>query len=202
MAYEKVDPRTSAEIKILYQRHNVRGRDLVRYFPRMSRANIYKHARRPLGTEYSDKRKGNPRRPRTITGKLARLIMRQVQKYMADGESFCSKDLQVMTSTTDMMNNRTLRRELNRNGLKYLHLRKKGVLTEEDHEKRMKFARKCKRILTDDFWKYGISMYLDGVGFEWKLNPMSSAKTNKTMGWRRTNQGLAVREILSIARLS
>lgn len=92
------------------------------------------------------------------------------------------------------MHNRTIRRCLNKQGFKYLHLRKKGILYPDDLTKRTKFAKKCKRVLREDFWKSGISMYLDGVGFEFKRNPFLSAKTSRTMGWRKPNQGLDINQ--------
>ena len=91
-----------------------------------------------------------------------------------------------------MMHNRTVRRAMNREGFKYLHLRKKGVLYPDDLEARLKFANKCRNVLPPDFWRKGVSLFLDGVGFEYKRNPCKSAVTSKTMGWRRRNQGLNI----------
>ena len=90
------------------------------------------------------------------------------------------------------MSNRTVRRELNRQGIRYLHLRKKGVLLPDDLPKRKKFAHKCKRILQRGFWTEGVSMYLDGVGFEYKQNPCKSVSGTRTMGWRRKTHGLDI----------
>ena len=107
-------------------------------------------------------------------------------------ENFTSKDIQNEVGAVGAMSNRTIRRTMNDAGLKYLHLRKKGILYRKDLKARLKFAKKCKRLLPADFWKRGISLYLDGVGFEYKRNPCQSARSSKTMGWRRANQGLDV----------
>ena len=190
----KVHPNTSAEIKILYQLHNIRGNALIQRFPNISRANIYKHARKPIGTVFKDGRKENQGRPRKVSEGLSRRIIREVNTLTSLGECWTSKDVQSNVGASMSMSNRTVRRELNRNGIKYLHLRKKGVLFPSDLRKRVRFARKCRRLLLPVFWKRGISMYIDGVGFEWKSNPCKSVPGTRTMGWRRTTQGLDVHQ--------
>ena len=75
-------------------------------------------------------------------------------------------------------------------GLKYRHARKKGLLTKKDLKLRLAFARKVKRKLNPNFWKSGIAFYLDGVGFTHKYNPADQARAQKTMVWRRANEGL------------
>ena len=56
--YKKVTPTTSAEIRLMYQKYNIRGKELLDHFPGVSKANVYKHAKRPIGAgEYVDKRK-------------------------------------------------------------------------------------------------------------------------------------------------
>lgn len=118
-------------------------------------------------------------------------MLRELQILTESDEPFTSKDIQHNLSAFNM-HDRTIRRALNKEGVKYLHLRKKGILYKDDLVKRLRFARKCKRILPENFWKAGLSMFLDGVGFEYKRNPCKSAKSSKTMGWRRRNQGLDI----------
>ena len=88
------------------------------------------------------------------------------------------------------MHDRTLRRLLNKEEIKYLHLRKKGILCKEDLVKRVKIASKSKRFPPENFWKAGLSMFLDDVSFKYNWNPCKSAKSSRTMGWTRPNQGL------------
>ena len=47
-------------------------------------------------------------------------------------------------------------------------------------------------LLQENFWKAGLSMFLDGVGYKYKRNPCRSAKSSRTMGWTRPNQGLDI----------
>ena len=186
----KVHPNTSAEIKVLYQVHNIKGDELCRRFPQISRANIYKHARKLLGADFVDGRKNNTGRPRKINNGLHRRVMREVKYLTESGDCWTSKDIQTNIGAQNTCSNRTIRRVLNRSGIKYLHLHKKGVLLPGDLPRRLKFARKCHRLLQPVFWKRGISIYLDGVGFEWKSNPCKSVPGTRTMGWRKVTQGL------------
>ena len=87
------------------------------------------------------------------------------------------------------MSNRTVRRCLNKQGYGFMQCRKKGLLYPDDSSKRVKFARKCKR-LSQAFWKKGVSFYLDGAGWAHKTNPASNARTQRTRTWRRRGKGL------------
>ena len=59
---------------------------------------------------------------------------------------------------------RTVRDVLNKAGYKFKQCWKKGILLKGDLKKRVKFAKKCKK-LPANFWKEGSSSYLDGVSF-------------------------------------
>ena len=193
MKYQRVHPNTAAEIKVMYQVHKIRGKQLLQHFPNISPANVYKHARKPLGEVYSDGRKLNMGRPHKIDDHLERRILREVQRLTDAGNGFTSKDVQCNVGAL-WLSNRTVRRVLNKHGIKYLHLRKKGVLLRSDLKKRLKFTRRCSRHCLPTFWKRGISMYIDGVGFEWKTNPNKSVAGTRAMGWRKRTQGLDINQ--------
>ena len=188
--YKKVSPNVAAEIKVMYQVHNIRGAALLRHFPGICKANVYKHARRPIGSTYVDGRKSGGGRPKKVSPALKRILKREVQSLSEDDAAFTSRDIQHNIGALETMCNRTVRRAMKEAGFHYLHLRKKGVLYPEDLVKRLRFAKRCKRLLPPDFWKKGISIYLDGVGFEYKRNPRKSALSRTTMGWRRKDLGL------------
>ena len=81
-------------------------------------------------------------------------------------------------------------------GYGYRHARKKGLLTKEDLQKRLRFCRKVKRVLSDTFWRVGIGFYLDGVGFVHKRNPHDEAKSTRTMAWRLPCQIVLPKEVM------
>ena len=72
MKYHKVPADISAQIKVMHQLFNIRGKKLLQHFPSISKANVYKHAKKPLGIETTDKRKNNAGRPRKVTEELQR----------------------------------------------------------------------------------------------------------------------------------
>jgi hypothetical protein len=168
---------------------NIKGKKLLERFPGYGKTAIYNHAKKEIGKDIIDNRKWNKGRPRKISSKTTRLISREVLRLQQTGDSFSSKDIQHNTGCTNV-SNRTVRRYMNTTGYLYLHLRRKGVVTKDDMKIRKKWARNCKKKLPDNFWREGVSLYYDGVGFEYKRNPATSSKGNHSMGWRRKNQGL------------
>ena len=104
--------------------------------------------------------------------------------------SFTSKRIHA-ESGVDHVSNRTVRRCLNRAGYQYLQSRKKGLLHQADLKKRLQFCHKIRRLaITQQFWREGISFYLDGVGFEFKTNPLGEARSPSSREWRRKGEGL------------
>lgn len=81
---------------------------------------------------------------------------------------------------------------MNRSGYKYLHARKKGLLTKNDFKTRLQFARFAERELGSEFWTHGVTMYFDGVSFAHKFNPMDAALNSRSMVWRKSCEGLAI----------
>ena len=70
--YKRVSANVAAEIKVMYQIHKIRGNELLKHFPGVSKANVYKHARRPIGSDFIDKRKKNLGRPQKTSHGLQR----------------------------------------------------------------------------------------------------------------------------------
>ena len=58
--------------------------------------------------------------------------------------------------------------------------------------RRHQFARRIRRLLPNDFWKSGISFYIDGTSFVHKTNPFDQARATKSMAWRKRGEGLAL----------
>jgi hypothetical protein len=92
------------------------------------------------------------------------------------------------------VSNRTIRNILNKEGYHYLRSRKKGLLHAADLKARKKFCQKVRRRkLNQDFWNKGISLYLDGKGFEYKSNPHDQARAPRARQWRKRGEGLNFR---------
>ena len=65
------------------------------------------------------------------------------------------------------------------------------MLTSKDAYKRLKFARRMKRI-SSYFWKSYISFFFDVASFAHKINPYDQARAVKLRAWRRGSEGLAL----------
>lgn len=87
---------------------------------------------------------------------------------------------------------RTFSSYLNNLGYKFMNARKKGLLTEKDKEKRLRYARKMLVTLKSEsnFYKEHISFYLDAVSFVHKYNPLQEAQQPKSRIWRKAGEGL------------
>ena len=70
--------------------------------------------------------------------------------------------------------------------------RRKGILTENDTKLRLQFAKRAKKMLSDDIWCKKISFYLDGAGFIHKVNPCENARRRSGKTWRKKNEGLSL----------
>ena len=82
-----------------------------------------------------------------------------------------------------------VRRVLRKAGLKWARVQRKGILTKNDLKLRLKFARKVRRKLPENFWEESVGFYLDGASFTHNMNPFDQARAPKAMAWRKPGQG-------------
>ena len=88
----KIPLEHSAQIRAAYQLSKVRGKELLKLFPRYSKAAVYKHAKKPLnGDPVFDKRKQNKGRPKKLSPQDERSILRAVPKLRMEVGNFTSK---------------------------------------------------------------------------------------------------------------
>ena len=85
---------------------------------------------------------------------------------------------------------RTVSRFLNSKNYYYLQTRRKGLMTAEDHSKRVKFAKYMKANYSQEIWTEGIAFSLDGTGFTYKRNPLDQARAPKAHVGRKKSEGL------------
>ena len=188
-SYQHIPPQVVAYIKYLHQDQKVRGRDIVKRFPLYSKSNIYAIMKQPIEMKKApDGRTRNRGRPRKLTARDQRKIIRLVPQLRREG----ARRIQIEAGIDPNISLRTIRRCLNEHGYKYLQSRKKGLMSQTDVTKRLKFARRVKSTLPKTFWTEGVGFYLDGTSFVHKTNPKDQAKTAKTMAWRKPNEGLCL----------
>ena len=189
----KVKIEHSCQIRTLYSLGGVKGKKLLKMFPQYSKSAIYMHCKKPLNGDVPfDKRKVNPGRKKMLTVRDERKIIRTVGVLRKSVGSFTSKGVHSESGVSHVCN-RTVRRCLNRAGYHYLQSRKKGLLLRKDLTKRLQFCRKIRRLkLKQQFWREGLSFYLDGKGFEFKTNPQGQARCPSSREWRQRGEGLDV----------
>lgn len=167
---------------------------IVQKFKKLySTATIYRHAAKKIGNaEIVDRRSGNRGRPRLLTVRERRRILRAIPKLRNLEGSFSSRRVAVFAGVEKTVSNRTVRRVLRSAGYGFFVCRKKGLMTPEDRAKRVKFCRKVSSLNRQDFWKNNVSMYLDGTGFQYKTRPLDQARAPKAREWRLRSEGLKV----------
>ena len=146
--------------------------------------------KRCVGENVFDKRRQNKGRPRKLTLRDERSIIRTVHKLRNESVSFSSKRIKTAANVPEDVSCRSVRRFLNKKGYGYTQARKKGLLTENDKKKRTKFAKNVLKRLKEEFWTEGISFYFDGVGFVHKTNPHNEARSSCARNWRKAGEGL------------
>ena len=202
MKYAKITVTESCMLRTLHQVGKVKISEIVgnnkKYpgFARLSPATIYRHAKKPLdGTVPFDRRHSNPGRRQKIHPIDLRQIKRQISVLRLELGSFTSKQLQESAGLTHQLSNSAFRRYLHKLGYGYRRTRKKGLLTLLDAKKRLRVVRKIKRLYRSNsmfLWTKQISMYIDGVGYEYKSNPYEHSKTPAAREWRLKNEGLNI----------
>ena len=154
---------------------------LQKKFPKYTRITLYRHSKKKVGDvdKPVDKRSRNGGRPKKLSDRDERAILRSLHSLRESVGTFSSREIQEHCGLLSTASNRTIRRCLNENKYGYFQCRRKGLLTKEDLVKPLKFARKCKR-LPANFWTEGVSFYLDGTGWVHKTDPCKQAKTRRT----------------------
>ena len=183
----------SMAMRYAYQDGRIKGIKLLNIFKDYSKTVIYRHCKKPLGGELKeDKRIGSGiGRPSKLSRMDHRNIRRSIPELREKEGSFTSKRVQVVNGL-ERVSNRTVWRAMNKADYKYLRSRKKGILSKSDIAKRLRYCKdKIKNKIGQEFWSYGVSLYLDSAGFVYKTNPMDQALAPQAKEWRRTIEGLS-----------
>ena len=191
--YKKMDMQTSMKLRILHQECRLSAYKLVKRYRKLyAERTIYRHAKKPVDevTPF-DRRTQNKGRPRKLSMRMERIIIRTIARIRRDRTEFSSKKIQEVAGLGWDVTSRDIRRCLNKHGYKYCQSRKKGLLSDKDKTIRTKYAREHLK-LSPEFWTSDLGFYLDGVGFAFKPNPAGEARIVSSMTWRRPNEGVAI----------
>ena len=191
MAFKRSVPeKLSMFWRYLYAEKGLSIKEIIRRYPEYSTATIYRHCKQEVsGVAKSDGRKQNAGRPKLLTAREGRKIVRTIRQLREVSGRFSSKRVKLEAGVQNV-SDRTVRRHLNRQGYFYLQSRKKGLMSKADKVKCVKFARKMLKEYPKDVWSKHISFYLDGVSFVHKLHPSDQAKAPSGRIWRQKSEGL------------
>ena len=142
--YKKIPIDLSVYLRYLHQDGGIKCSEFYRRYPDYPQQTIYYHAKKPIGESLIDNRKFNWGRPRKLTERDKRSILKTIPKLRSEVGSFTSKRVKLEAGIGEDISNRTVRRCLNESGYKYRQSRKKGLLSKKDMIIRNKFAKKAK----------------------------------------------------------
>ena len=191
-----VDAETRAYVRFLLEIQGVQKLDIVRKFG-ISRSTVYRIMRSEKSRGKTVKKEGRSSnrtgRPRKLSLRDERLLIRKIEKLRLREGSFTIKRLMCEAGLeSKMVSCQTVRRLLRRHGYKYILARRKGILTEADLIKRLKYAQSMKRDHDASIWTEKVAFYLDGASFIHKYNPADQARAPKGRIWRKAEEGLRI----------
>ena len=180
---KRVKVEESLDMRFLYVEKGVPVSELMKCFPGYSRATIFRHVKRPVNRQF-DKRKINKGRPKKLSPRDDRNIVRQISRMRSKIGPSTLKRLFHKAGIAEDVSLSSISRVLRKHGFRYLHSRRKAIMKTTDFTKCMKFAWTALKYPMD-FLTKNINFYLDGIGFTHKHNSHDEARSTKTMAWRK-----------------
>lgn len=152
----------------------------------LSRSTIFRIKRKGIEGLKEKTKKCSPGRPRKLSSRTERNVIRIFKNLRAENPNFSSVHLYEKSKLQQFgISNRTLRRILHKHGYGSRTTRRKGILLPRDVKHRLAFAKRVKKERSKDFWTKELSFYLDGVSFYYKRNPAAQARAPQTKIWRK-----------------
>ena len=158
----KIPPHVSFRLRYLFQDKGVRGKELLKIYPEYSRRSLYQHAAKTMdSTKVVEKSKFNKVRPKKVSLKEERIILREIHKLhkgkntqstqREESVPFAIKRLRLVSGIGNKVCNETIRNLLKRRGTNFFIL-EKGLIKPKDFNERLKFSRKIKGIFKKNIW--------------------------------------------------
>ena len=139
--YRKVPLEISVQIRILHQECGYGKAKLQKIYPAFPRQLFIGIQKRLLGIYWHIKEKATLGHHERYKKRNERQIMRSMNKLMKLIETFSSMELQDHAGLARTCSNRTVIQFLNRNDFGFYQCRRKGQLTPEELDKRLKFCK-------------------------------------------------------------
>ena len=104
------------------------GKELLKMYPKLSKATIYHHAKKPVADKTVDNRKYNHGSPRKISLLEKCIVLRHIPILLEQYGSFAIKRLRVSTGVRKDMSDEIVRRVLRSTGYRFLNSRAKRFI--------------------------------------------------------------------------
>ena len=147
----------------------------MRSYCKYSTAVICRHMKKNIGDLEVNLQKNNQERPPKLSVGQKRIILRKTELFQEEMRNVCVKRVMVKAGIPPSISDKTLRRVLQKAGLKWVCFQRKGILRKNKLKQTLKFARKVRRKLYVNFWE-GVRFCLDGASFTHKMNPFNQAR--------------------------
>ena len=188
----EINPSKRAYIMYLTQEKKLSIKDIARQC-HVSRATAYRIKKDRIIDSYKreDWNRNLGGRPRKLSSREERKILRTLYSLRHEEGNFTSIRLMSRAGISPKhVSNRTVRRLLQRKDYHFLQARKKGLLSEKDSTKRLKFAKQMRKDYSRDVWKDIVAFYLDCVSCWYKRNPADQASVPYSCIWCKKCKGL------------
>jgi len=156
-----------------------------------SNSTLMKKNNRKSSSDNAPSRSSKIGRPKKLTVRAERYVMRELKKLRSSEGSFSIARLMTVTGLSqEDITIRSVSNLIRRNGYGLYQARKKGLLSKNDLKVRVKFARRMLK-RPDDFWCNDVAFYLDAISFIYKTNPHDQARSPKSKIYRKPSEGLS-----------
>ena len=190
--WKAIRPATRAYARFLLEQKHMSCRKVAQTAGGISKSSVGR-MKTPSSTKRASQRNGNrkPGRPSNLSPRDKRRILRCL-KQLRNTEGFFTSDrlMQVSGISKDQISGCAFRKFLNSMGYYFMNARQKGLLTADDRQRRVTFAKDTRRNFSKNIWTDGIAFYLDGVNFVYKTKPKDQAFAPTKRVWRKKGDGL------------
>ena len=116
-ALTKIPAHVSFRLRYLFQDKGIGGKELLKLYPEYSKK-VYRYTVKSIeSTQVVDKRKFNKSRPKEVSLREVRIILREMGKLREECASFAIKRLQLVCGVSNKVCNKTVRNLLKKEGV-------------------------------------------------------------------------------------
>ena len=181
----RISAKARAYICYLRRESSLSYREIARRCS-ISPSSAVRICREGFSSQSTKKRTG---RPTLMTKKVKGRFIRTFRKMRDENPNVRIVDVAKECEITSI-SYRTLVRTLNDAGYHFLRSRRKGILSSDDRQRRVRYAKTALKNYNTHFWTDEVLLYLDGVSFRHNQKPYEDALCAGGKVWRKSNEGL------------